>query len=108
MIGGSGYTLLVRDVTDRPSLLTHLLLGSSLLIFGGVLMTRSDFVVKRCLVGLVLRIYFSGHLDIASELGLGRERVLLLLNVHIAVEGELEHHRVVILHCGGLTRRFLF
>jgi len=49
-----------------------------MMIFGDVLVARSDFVRKRCLVGLVLlrvvivmmMINLSGHLDITSELGL--------------------------------------
>jgi hypothetical protein len=48
-----------------------------MMIFGDVLVARSDFVRKRCLVGLILlrvvivmMINLSGHLDITSELGL--------------------------------------
>ena len=48
-----------------------------MMIFGDVLVARSDFVRKRCLVGLVLlrvvivmMINLSGHFYITSELGL--------------------------------------
>lgn len=71
----------MRDVADWPTQLAYLLLGCLLwmMIFGDVLVARSDFVRKRCLVGLVLlrvvivmmMINLSGHLDITSELGLG-------------------------------------
>lgn len=46
------------------------------MIFGVVLVARSDFVRKGCLVVLILlwvvivMIYLSGHLYITSELGL--------------------------------------
>lgn len=70
----------MRDVADWPTRLAYLLLGCLLwmVIFGNVFVARSDFVRKRCLVGLVLlrvvivmmMINLSGHLDIASELSL--------------------------------------
>lgn len=72
----------MRDVADWPTRLAYLLLGCLLwmMIFGDVLVARSNFVRKRCLVGLVLlrlvivmmmmMINLSGHLDITSELGL--------------------------------------
>ena len=70
----------MRDVADWPTQLAYLLLGCLLwmMIFGDVLVARSDFVRKRCLVGLVLlrvvivmmMINLSGHFDISSELGL--------------------------------------
>ena len=69
----------MRDVADWPTQLAYLLLGCLLwkMIFGDVLVARSDFVRKGCLVGLILlrvvivmMINLSGHLDITSELGL--------------------------------------
>lgn len=81
MIDDPRYTLLVRDVADWPTRLAYLLLGCLLwmmMIFGVVLVARSDFVRKGCLVVLILlwvvivmmMIYLSGHLYITSELGL--------------------------------------
>ncbi len=117
IIGNPGCTLLVRDVADWPTQLAYLLLGCLLwmMIFGDVLVARSDFVRKRCLVGLVLlrvvivmMINLSGHPDITSELGLWWEGMLLLLDVHIAMEGKLEHHGLIILQSVGLPRGLLF